>query len=125
MKLATPTGREIAIDFTSGGVTEWHDPNGVLKSPGRCSVSTDRACTTNADCAFCQVSDEPTGGCSVTSSKSCVTAVHCPVGENCVHRVRACGSGCDAGDTCNTSQTCVGLGEGGRKAAREAEVALR
>jgi len=108
---------EIAIDFKSGGVGEWYDPNGVLKAPGRCSVSTDRTCTTNADCAFCAVSDEPTGGCSLTPTKSCFTSVQCPVGENCLHRIRACGSACDPGDTCNTTQTCVGLGAGGRKAA--------
>lgn len=108
---------EIAIDFKSGGVSDWHDPNGVLKDPGRCSVWTDRACTTNADCAFCGTSDEPTGGCSITTSKSCVTAVQCPVGESCIHRIRACGSGCDVGDACNNIQTCVGLGAAGRKAA--------
>lgn len=108
---------EIAIDFKQGGVTDWHDPRGVLRAPGRCSTFTDRGCTTNADCAFCQISDEPTGGCSVTTTKSCITSAQCPIGENCLHRVRPCGSGCDTGigDVCNTSQTCVGLGTGSRK----------
>jgi len=100
---------EIAIDFKSGGVSEWHDPRQLMKAPGRCSVSTDRACTTNADCAFCNVSDEPTGGCSATTTKSCITSAQCPIGENCLHRVRPCGSACDPGDTCNSSQTCVGV----------------
>ena len=107
---------EIAIDFTSGGVSQWHDPRGLMKAPGRCSAFTDRACTSNADCAFCQISDEPTGGCSITATKSCFSSAQCPVGENCIHRVRPCGSACDPGigDVCNTSQTCVGLGAGGR-----------
>jgi hypothetical protein len=108
---------EIAIDFTSGGVGEWHDPNGLMFAPGTCSGFTDRACTSNADCAFCQISDEPTGGCSVTTNKSCVTAAQCPVGESCIHRVRPCGSACDPniGDVCNTTQTCQNLGAGGLK----------
>jgi hypothetical protein len=107
----------IAIDFKSGGVASWHDPNGLLTAPGRCSAFTDRACTSNADCAFCQISDEPTGGCSITTTKSCVTNAQCPAGETCNHRVRPCGSACDPniGDVCNTTQTCVGLGAGGRK----------
>jgi hypothetical protein len=107
----------IAIDFRPGGVGEWHDPNGLLVQPGRCSVSTSRACTTNADCHFCNVSDEPTGGCSVTTTKSCVTNAQCPVGETCIHRLRACGSACDVGDTCNQTQTCTNLGAGGLKRA--------
>jgi hypothetical protein len=34
------------------------------------------------------------------------------VGENCIHRVRTCGSACDPlpGEVCNQTQTCVGLG---------------
>jgi hypothetical protein len=102
----------IAIDFAPGGLSDWHDPNGLLKTPGRCSVSSDRGCTSNADCAFCTISDEPTGGCSVTTTKACVTSPQCPAGETCVHRVRPCGSACDniPGESCNTSQTCVGLG---------------
>ena len=107
---------EIAIDFKSGGATEWHDPNGVLRAPGRCSVSTDRTCATDADCHFCVTSDEPTGGCSVTTTKSCITATQCPGGETCVHRIRACGSGCDVGDTCVLSQTCVGVAGAPRRA---------
>lgn len=108
---------EIAIDFASGGVSTWHDPNGMVRAPGRCSQFTDRACTSNADCAFCQISDEPTGGCSITTTKSCVSNTQCPVGETCVHRVRPCGSACDPniGDVCDTSQTCVNLGAGGLK----------
>jgi hypothetical protein len=108
---------EIAIDFKSGGVGAWHDPNGLMKTPGRCSQFTDRGCTSNADCAFCQISDEPTGGCSVTTTKSCVTNTQCPGGETCIHRVRPCGSACDPniGDVCNQTQTCVGIGAGGSK----------
>jgi len=103
---------EIAIDFGPGGLNQWHDPNGLMKNPGRCSTFTDRGCTSNADCSFCQISDEPTGGCSVTTTRSCITAAQCPGGETCVHRVRPCGSACDPniGDVCNTTQTCVGLG---------------
>lgn len=107
---------EIAIDFKSGGVGEWADQNRKLVDPGRCSTFTDRGCTTTADCHFCQVSEEPTGGCSITAGRSCVTNAQCPVGENCIHRKRTCGSGCDAGDVCNMTQTCTNLGAGGRKA---------
>lgn len=83
----------IAIDFRSGGLDVWHDPNGVLKAPGHCSTFTDRACTSNADCHFCNISTEP-----VPST-----------------RVRTCGSACDPniGDVCRMDQTCVGLGAGG------------
>lgn len=105
----------IAIDFRAGGLSEWHDPANLLVQPGRCSVSTDRACTSTADCAFCNISDEPTGGCSVTTTKSCVTAAQCPAGESCIHRLRTCGSACDVGDSCNQSQTCQNLGLGGLK----------
>jgi len=82
---------EIAIDYADGGLAKWHDPNRVLKAPGRCSVFTDRACTSNADCHFCQLSTEPFPS----------------------TRVRTCGSACDPdiGDVCQTNQTCVGLGE--------------
>ena len=106
---------EIAIDFKAGGVAAWHDPNGLMKAPGRCSVFTDRGCTSNADCFFCQLSDEPTGGCSVTTSKACLTNTQCPAGETCIHRVRPCGSACDPniGDVCNQTQTGVGLGATG------------
>ena len=107
----------IAIDFAPGGLSEWHDPNGLAKAPGRCSVFTDRGCTSNADCSFCAVSDEATGGCSVTTTKACVTNPQCPAGETCIHRLRVCGSACDPGDTCNTSQTCVGLGANPRNTA--------
>lgn len=107
---------EIAIDFTTGGVRAWYDPNFQLKRAGRCSSFTDRACTTNADCHFCANSEEPTGGCSITTTKSCFDNSNCPVGETCDHRKRTCGSACDTGDTCNQTQTCVGLGEGGRLA---------
>ena len=102
---------QIAIDFGPGGLNSWHDPNGLMKAPGRCSGFTDRGCTSNADCAFCTISDEPTGGCSVTTTKSCVTAAQCPGGESCIHRLRPCGSACDPlpGESCNTTQTCVGL----------------
>ena len=108
---------EIAIDFAAGGVSEWHDPRRLMKDPGRCSGFTDRGCATDADCHFCQISDEPTGGCSTTTSKACFTSVQCPPTENCLHRLRPCGSACDPniGDVCNLTQTCVGLGVGGRK----------
>ena len=106
---------EIAIDFKAGGVTEWHDPGNKLVAAGRCSVSTDRACTSNADCAFCNTSDEPTGACSVTTTQSCVSNAQCPAPQTCVHRVRTCGSACDVGDLCNSSQTCTNLGLGGLK----------
>ena len=81
---------EIGIDFMPGGIDTWHDPAGVLTNPGHCSVSTDRACTSDADCNFCQISTEPFPS----------------------TRVRTCGSGCDPGigDVCDTSQTCVDLG---------------
>jgi hypothetical protein len=99
---------EVAIDFAPGGLGKWHDPAGVSKAPGHCSVSTDRACTgtivdpandTNMDgigdrdCHFCAVSQEP------------VTP-----------RPRTCGSGCDPlnpADVCITTETCVNQGVGG------------
>ena len=84
---------EIAIDYTSGGRDVWHDPNGVLKIPGHCSIYTDRACTSDADCHFCTISTEPFPS----------------------TRVRTCGSACDPGigDVCQTNQTCLDLGAGG------------
>jgi hypothetical protein len=86
---------EIAIDYAPGGLGVWHDPNGVLTDPGHCSVFTDRACTSDADCHFCQISQEPSPS----------------------TRVRTCGSGCDPdiGDFCDTNQTCVDLGSEGLK----------
>jgi hypothetical protein len=107
---------EIAIDYAPGGVGTWHDPNNVLVTPGQCSVSTDRACTSDADCHFCAISTEPTGACSLTTSRSCAADQDCPGGESCEQRPRACGSGCDPdvpGDNCDVSQSCVGLGAGG------------
>jgi len=101
---------QIAIDFAPGGLGLWHDPKGVSKLPGRCSVSTDRACTgvildpandTNMDgigdrdCHFCAVSLEP------------VTP-----------RPRTCGSGCNPlipADVCLMTETCVNMGAGGLK----------
>jgi hypothetical protein len=81
---------QIAIDYDIGGVDLWHDPLGSMVQPGTCSGFTDRHCTTDVDCFFCQVSTEPFPS----------------------TRVRACGSGCDPdlGDVCDMSQTCVGIG---------------
>jgi hypothetical protein len=86
---------EIAIDYAPGGLGEWHDPNGVLTAPGHCSTYTDRACTSDADCHFCQISQEPFPS----------------------TRLRTCGSACDPniGDVCETDQVCVDLGVGGLK----------
>jgi hypothetical protein len=101
---------QIAIDFAPGGLGEWHDPKGVGEAPGKCSVSTDRACTgviqnpandTNMDgigdrdCHFCAVSQEP------------VTP-----------RPRTCGSGCNPlnpADICVMTETCQNVGVGGLK----------
>ena len=81
---------EIAIDSGPGGTTEWLDPMGVLTSPGHCSVSTERACTSDEDCHFCEVTREPFPSL----------------------RLRVCGAECDfeTGDVCDYSQTCVGVG---------------
>ncbi len=108
---------QIAIDFSSGGLGVWHDPNKVLTSPGRCSVFTDRSCTSEADCDFCQISTEPTGACSLTTTQACVSNAGCPGAETCISRLRTCGSACDPdiSDVCDQSQTCVGLGAGGLK----------
>jgi hypothetical protein len=86
---------EIAIDYAPGGLGVWHDPNGALNDPGHCSVFTDRACTSDADCHFCEISQEPAPS----------------------TRVRTCGSGCDfvIGDICDTSQICLELGSEGLK----------
>lgn len=76
---------QIALDFQAGGINRWHDPLNRMDSNGRCSLSTDRACTNDDDCSFCAISEEPVGG-----------------------RVRACGSGCSdtiPGDDC-LSGTC-------------------
>jgi hypothetical protein len=89
---------EVAIDYTPGGQTAWHDPNNLLKSPGNCNVSTDRACTSNPDCHFCTISNEPAPS----------------------TRRRTCGTACNPdipGDVCDTSQTCQNLGVGGVKKA--------
>jgi len=107
---------QIAIDYAEGGVSTWHDPNNFMVTPGHCSTSTDRACTSNADCHFCDISTEPTGACSVTTTRACALDAHCPGGESCDQRLRACGSGCDPdvpGDDCDQTQTCVDLGAGG------------
>lgn len=81
---------QIAIDYQAGGVTTWHDPAGLMTAPGHCSVFTDRACTSDADCHFCQISTEPFPS----------------------TRVRTCGSACDPdiGDVCDVAQTCLNLG---------------
>lgn len=82
---------EIAIDFRPGGNSSWHDPLGRLTNPGHCSASTDRACTSNADCHFCAISTEPFPS----------------------DRLRTCGSGCNPdipADVCQTTETCVDLG---------------
>ena len=85
---------EVALDTRPGGKSSWHDPASNLSAPGHCSVSTDRGCTSDADCHFCAISTEPYPS----------------------TRVRACGSGCDPdlpGDDCITTQTCTALGAGG------------
>lgn len=86
---------EIGIDAIPGaGISTWHDPGAHLVAPGNCSVSTDRACTSDADCHFCAVSTEPFPS----------------------TRVRTCGSGCDPddpADVCETTQTCLNLGATG------------
>jgi len=85
---------EFAIDVTEGGLCRWHDPRGALTAPGICSVSTDRGCTSDADCHFCTISTE------LFPST----------------RLRTCGSGCHPDipeDICQMDQTCVGLGDGG------------
>jgi hypothetical protein len=86
---------EVAIDYTPGGLNTWYDPNQALEAAGHCSVFTDRACTSDEDCHFCQISTEPTGN---------------------PPRVRTCGSGCDPdiGDVCEMDQVCVDLGAGGK-----------
>ncbi|HXV76938.1 MAG TPA: hypothetical protein VD788_11545 [Candidatus Polarisedimenticolaceae bacterium] len=88
---------QIAIDHAPGGLGSWHDPSGMLRRPGHCSLSTDRACARDEDCHFCQLSTEP-----LPST-----------------RVRACGSGCDPdiNDVCLTNETCVDLGAGGPQSA--------
>jgi hypothetical protein len=84
---------EIGLDFRDGGINTWYDPAGAMTTPGHCSSFTDRACTSDDDCNFCQISTEPFPS----------------------TRVRTCGSACDPdiGDVCDTSQTCVDLGAGG------------
>ncbi|MCP3980668.1 MAG: hypothetical protein GY716_15300 [bacterium] len=81
---------EVAFDFRAGGMTTWWDPNGALTTPGACSGSPDRACTSDNDCHFCNLSLEPFPS----------------------TRVRTCGSGCDPdiGDVCDVSQTCLNIG---------------
>lgn len=82
---------ELAIDFIPGGKDDWYDPNNALLAPGNCSVSTDRACTSDADCHFCTESTEPFPS----------------------TRLRACGSGCNPDvitDICDVTQTCQNLG---------------
>ncbi|ANM29002.1 hypothetical protein ABI59_04400 [Acidobacteria bacterium Mor1] len=87
---------QFVIDYTEGGLNEFDDPLNNLVAPGNCSVSTDRNCTSDADCHFCAISTEPFPS----------------------TRVRACGSGCNPdipADVCDQSQTCVNLGAGGLK----------
>ncbi len=97
---------QIAIDWTQGGVSGWHDPKGVITRPGRCSGDPTRGCSgqvvgvdppnpddingdgiLDADCFFCAISEEPFPS----------------------TRKRACGSGCDPdvpGDICERTQSC-------------------
>jgi hypothetical protein len=91
---------QLAIDFQPGGGNDLWDPLGTIKAPGQCSVSTDRACTRDEDCWFCQDSFEPPSCCEIGT---------CPPTDIC--RLRAQGSGCDAGDTADTTQTCQSLGQ--------------
>ncbi len=49
---------QVAFDYKAGGLDTWHDPAGVLVTPGTCSGSPDRACTSDADCYFCATSKE-------------------------------------------------------------------
>ena len=82
---------ELAIDYAPGGAQRWHDPLEVIKDAGTCSSSINRACTSDADCHFCAVSQEPTA----------------PL------RPRTCGSGCNPAvpaDVCITTETCTGRG---------------
>jgi hypothetical protein len=93
---------QMALDFRPGGTHDLVDPHGTMVAPGVCSVSTDRACTEDADCYFCTHSFE---------YPPCCDEGTCEAGELC--RVRICGSGCnpeDPLDVCDTSQTCLGLG---------------
>jgi len=99
---------ELAIDFQAGGGNDLWDPGSPLtgtppdqiKAPGQCSVSTDRACTRDEDCWFCQDSFEPPACCEIGT---------CPPTDIC--RLRSQGSGCDAGDVADTTQTCQNLGQ--------------
>ena len=82
---------EIAIDYAPGGSNLWYDPFARMVAPGACSSSTNRACTSNADCSFCALSTEPFPS----------------------TRKRTCGSGCNPdlpGDNCIATETCVGIG---------------
>jgi hypothetical protein len=98
---------QLAIDFEPGGSNElWdpgsespHTPPDQIKAPGTCSIFTDRGCTKDEDCHFCMDTFEP---------PACCEDGTCPPEEIC--RVQTCGSGCDPGDTCDTSQTCQDLG---------------
>ena len=93
---------QIALDFQSGGTHDLVDPHGTMVAPGVCSVSTDRACTEDADCHFCTNSFE---------FPACCDEGTCEAGELC--RVRICGDGCDPFDpmdVCDTSETCQNLG---------------
>jgi hypothetical protein len=94
---------EIAIDFKAGGVGRGTTPTtsdgaGPLQRVHGPRLHLQRRLL------LLQHSDEPTGG--APPPQGCVTAAQCPV-ESCIHRLRTCGSACDSGDTCNTSQTCV------------------
>jgi hypothetical protein len=96
--LSLPFG-EIAIDFQNGGLTVWHDPNAVLENSGTCSVSTDRACTSDADCHFCTISTEPFPS---TRPRACgSTPVDC---NNLI-----------PGDDCITTEVCQNIGASGKK----------
>ncbi|MDH3254003.1 MAG: hypothetical protein OEM62_03350 [Acidobacteriota bacterium] len=90
---------QLAIDSQAGGSHALFDPGGIVISTGTCSVSADRGCTVDADCHFCLNSFE---------APECCDLGTCSSGELC--RIRTCGSGCTIDDTCDTTQTCLGLG---------------
>ena len=89
---------EIAIDVGPGGGSTWFDPLGALKTPGHCSVDTDRLCTAEIDCHFCTKSTIYTG-----------TANERPRPCGSTNAIDSCDDFDDA-DLCIRVQTCEDLG---------------
>jgi len=99
----------IAIDYAPGGADTWHDRLGALTQAGNCSISTDRACTSDADCEFCDISTEPFPS---TRLRTCGSGCDLNIGDCCCSDLNPNDpEDCDPGVPACERETCVNLGD--------------